>query len=71
MAYAKGNAELIKRYYRRVAATLLKTADILLTKSRKLRKLLLRQALTLPDPPDVLSDQSAHIHAQRSADYIL
>jgi hypothetical protein len=49
----------------------LKTAEILLTESRNFRKLLLRQTSFLSNPPDVLSDQPAHVHADRSANYIL
>jgi hypothetical protein len=31
----------------------------------------LGQTLFEPDPPDIVADRLAHIHAPRSADYIL
>ena len=49
--------------------TPLMAADVLLGEARDIRKLLLRQTPFLSDPLDVGSDQSAHIHAHRSADH--
>ena len=47
-----------------VATPRFKTADILLTEPRKFAELFLRQPLFEPNPPNVLANQLAHIHAQ-------
>ncbi len=54
-----------------IASALLQTADVLLTKARNFRKLFLRQTSFLSGLPDVPANQFAHVHAPRSADYIL
>jgi hypothetical protein len=71
MAYAKSHGEFVESDDRGITVTLLKTADVLLAEARNLGKLLLRQAPPLSDSPNIPTDQSAHVHAQRSADYIL
>jgi hypothetical protein len=50
---------------------LFKAANVLLTETRNLRKLLLSQTFSLSELLHIPSDQSAHVHAQRSADYTL
>jgi hypothetical protein len=67
----KRDRQFVDRDDRWIAVAALKTTEILLTESRNFCKLLLCQTLFLSNSPDVLSDQSAHIHARRSADYIL
>src|SRR5260221_4896612 len=71
VAHAKRLRQLIERDDRGIAASLLKTADILLAEAGHLRKPLLSQALLLPDLPNVPPDQFAHVHALRSADSLL
>jgi hypothetical protein len=71
MAYAQGDRQLIQRNDRGIAVALFEAADVLLAEARDLGELLLRQAFFLSKPPNVASDQPAHIHAQKSADYIL
>lgn len=53
-----------------IAAADFKTANVLLAETRDIGQLLLSQTALLPDPLDIVSNQSAHIHALRSADYI-
>lgn len=71
MIYAKSDGQFIKRNNRGIPAALLEAANVLLAEARDFGELLLGQAPFLPKPPNVPSHQSAHIHAQRSADYIL
>lgn len=65
MIDAEGDRKFVQAYDCRVTAASLKAADVLLTETRYFRELLLGQALFLPEPLDVLSDQSAHIHARQ------
>jgi hypothetical protein len=69
--HAKGKRQLVKSNDCGISVPLFEAADVLLTKARDVRELLLRQALLLSETLDVPPDQSAHIHTQRSADYIL
>ena len=69
--YAKGKRQLVKSNDCGISVPLLEAADVLLTKARDIREPLLRQALLLSETLDVSPDQSAHIHTQRSADYII
>jgi PAS domain S-box-containing protein len=64
VTHAKGYGKLINGNDCRIAAPLLEAANVLLAKSREIGKLLLRQALFLPEPLNVPADQSAHVHAQ-------
>jgi hypothetical protein len=64
MADAKCFSELVNRNDSWIAAPGFKAADILLTEPGKIAKLLLRQPLFEPNPPNVLANQLAHIHAQ-------
>jgi len=68
---AKGKCQLVKSNDRWISVALFKAADVLLGEPRDLGELLLRQAPFLSKSPDIPPDQSAHIHAQTSADYIL
>jgi hypothetical protein len=52
---------------RRISMAALKATYVLLAEARKLGKPFLGQTFFQPNPPEVLSDQSAHIHAQTSA----
>lgn len=56
MVDPKGDCQLVKSDNCWVAPTLLKPANVLLAKASNLGKLLLRQALFLSEPPNVLSD---------------
>ena len=71
MAYAQGDRQLIQRNDGRVAVASLEAADVLLAEARAISELFLREAFFLSKSPNVPADQSAHIHAQTSADYIL
>jgi hypothetical protein len=71
MIDAESDRKFVQGYDCRVTAASLKAADVLLAETRDFRELLLGWALLLPEPLNILSDQSAHIHAQKSADYIL
>jgi hypothetical protein len=70
MAYAKGNGDFVKSDDRGVSVALFQTTNVLLAEPRNIGELLLCQALFLSEPPHVSPDQPAHIHAQKSADYI-
>ncbi len=63
--------EFIKRHDGWIAAALFEPADVLLAETGNLGELFLGQTLFEPDPPDIVADRLAHIHAPRSADYIL
>jgi hypothetical protein len=69
MTNAQSLCELVYRNDCWVTASILKTANILLAKSRNFAEFFLGQALFEPDPPYVLPYQSAHIHAQKEEDY--
>src|SRR3984893_9683581 len=60
---AERGCQLVEAHDRRVAPALLEAAYVLLAEARKLRQLLLGQALFLPYPLDVPPDQLAHVHA--------
>jgi hypothetical protein len=68
---AKSHGEFVESDDRGITVTSLKATDVLLAKARNLGKLLLSQAPPLSDSPNIPTDQSAHVHAQRSADYTL
>jgi hypothetical protein len=61
----------MQRDDRRITVAAFEAAYVLLTQPREIGKLFLRPTPLLPKAPDVLADQPAHIHAPRSADYIL
>jgi hypothetical protein len=69
VADSEGSSQLENRHYRRIALPLLQATEILLAEARNLGELFLSQPSFLPHPPDVLSDQPAHVHVQRSANY--
>ena len=71
MAYPQGDGNLVKRDDCWIAASLLQAADVLLTEAGYLGQPLLRYIFPLPYPFNVLADELAHVHAQRSANYIL
>jgi hypothetical protein len=71
VAYAKGNGEFVKSDDGRVSMALFQTTNVLLAEPTDTGELLLGQALFLPEAPNVPPDQPAHIHAQKSADYII
>ena len=71
MTDAERRRELIERHDGRVPAASFQTAEVLLAEARALRKLLLGQALPLPDPFDISAHQLAHVHAQCLPDYTL
>jgi hypothetical protein len=63
VADAQGGGNFVNRDHRWIAVTAFEAAYVLLAKSRDFRKPLLSQAPFFSYPPDVLADQSAHIHA--------
>jgi hypothetical protein len=65
VAHTQRHSEFVHGDDCRVTAALLQAADVLLTEPRNVSERLLRQTLLLPDPPHVLTDQSAHVHAQK------
>jgi hypothetical protein len=69
MAYAKCNGDFVKSDDRGVSMALFQTTNVLLAEPRNIGELLLRLPPFLPETPDVSPDQSAHVHAQKSADY--
>jgi hypothetical protein len=71
VTYAEGGRNFIDCYDCWIAVTLLQAADVLLAKAGYFGELFLRQSLLLAEPLHIPADQSAHIHAQKSADYIL
>jgi hypothetical protein len=71
VAHAKSRRELIKADNRWIAMALFEATNVLLTEPRAFRELLLRQTPSLSDPPDIFSNQPAHVHVRKSADYIL
>jgi hypothetical protein len=68
---AKSDCQLVKSDYSGITVSLFKAADVLLTEPRYFGEFLLSKALFLSQPPNIPANQSAHIHAQRSTDYIL
>jgi hypothetical protein len=68
---AKCDREFVHGHHSGIAVAAFKAAEVLLAETRNVRKLLLRQTFFPPDPLQVCPDQLAHIHARRSADYIL
>src|SRR5690242_9603957 len=67
MAYTEGNGEFVKSDDRGISVAPFETTNVLLAEPGNIGELLLCQTLSLSEPPDVLTDQPAHIHAQRSA----
>lgn len=67
----EGLCQFEERNDRWITLPLLQAADVLLAKARYLGQFLLREAVPFPDPPNIPAYQFAHIHAQRSAHYIL
>lgn len=67
----KGSRQLVEGDDRRIPAALFEAADILLAEAGDFGELFLCQPFPLSDPPNVLPDQLAHVHAPRSADYAL
>lgn len=59
MADAKCQCQLVNRNDGRIPASLVQSADILLTEAGNLGKLLLHQTLLLSDPHHIPSDQLA------------
>ena len=60
-----------QRHDRGIPLTLFQSADVLLTKARFFSKLLLGHPKSLTRPANISANQCPHIHAGRSADYIL
>lgn len=67
MIDAKRHCKFVERDDRRITTASLKAADVLLAEARDVGELLLREALFLPEPPNVSTDQPAHIHAQQAS----
>ena len=65
MIDAESDRKFVQGYDCWVTAAALKAADVLLAETRDFREMLLGQALLLPKPLNILSNQSAHIHAQQ------
>jgi len=71
MTYAQRLRQFVECNDRWIAPTLLQAANVLLAKSGYFGKFLLREAIPFPDPSNIPAHQFAHIHARRSAHYIL
>lgn len=71
MADTERQCQLMERDDGGISSPAFQATDILLAKAGDVGKLLLRQAFLLPDSPYIPPHQFAHVHAQRSADYIL
>ena len=71
VTHPKGKRQLVKSNDCRISVPLFEAANVLLAKARALCELLLSQALFLSQPPNIPANQSAHIHAQTSADHTL
>ena len=71
MAHTQGGGEFKQCHDGRIATSVFETADILLGKAGGLRKLLLREALLLPQSSEVSANQPAHIHQRKLLLYIL
>ena len=71
MTDAKCFGEFVNRNNSWVTTSSLKATNILLTESGKVAELFLRQPLFQPNTPNILTNQFAHIHAQRKIDYII
>ena len=71
MTNTQSLCQLVYCHYRWIATSVLKTTNILLAEAGNVAELFLRQAFFQPDPPYVLTHQSAHIHAQKEKDYII
>ena len=63
VADAERGCQLVEAHDRRVAPALLEAAYVLLAEARNFCKLLLHRTPFLSNPPDVSSDQLAHVHA--------
>jgi hypothetical protein len=71
MANTQSLCQLVYRYYRWIATSVLKTTNVLLAEAGNIAELFLRQAFFQPDPLYILTHQSAHIHAQKEKDYTI
>lgn len=71
MAYTQSCCKLIECHDGWIAAALFEPADVLLAEAGNLGELLLGQTFLESNPSDITADRLAHIHAPRSADYIL
>ena len=71
MPDAKRERQLVDRDDGGIPPPSLEPADILLAEAGALGELLLRQAFLLPHSSYISPDQLAHVHAPRSAEYIL
>ena len=67
----QGTGDFVNRHDCRVPFPLFQAADVLLAEAGNLRELLLGQALSQPDAPNIPPHQLAHVHALKSAVYTL
>jgi hypothetical protein len=67
MANVHCDRKFVKGQDRWIALTIFEAANILLTKSRTLGQLFLRQALFLSDARGVAAHKFAHVHAKAMA----
>ena len=71
VTYAQCRGEFKQGNHSWIAAPALEIADVLLGKARCIRELFLREALLLPQPPEISADQLAHVHSRKLRLYIL
>ena len=71
VTYAQCRGEFKQGNHSWIAAPALEIADVLLGKARCIRELFLREALLLPQPPEISADQLAHVHSSKLRLYIL
>lgn len=65
MADAEGRCKFKQRHNGWIATSIFEPADVLLSKAGLFRKLLLREALLLPQSSEVPANQLAHIHLRK------
>lgn len=70
VADTERRCKFIERDHGGVASALLQAAYVLLAEAGYLGKLLLGQTLPQSDASHIPSDQLAHVHARRSADFM-
>lgn len=71
MAYTQRPRQFINGDDGGVAVALFEAADVLLAETREFSKLLLGQPSFGPEFLNIPAEDFAHVHAQRSAKYIL
>jgi hypothetical protein len=71
VTHAQSRCQFIEANDGRISKPAFQIADVLLAVARQFCKALLREHFLEPDAPNISPDQFAHVHARRSAGYIL